>query len=107
MTRMARRDLSAANRANSANPSGHPRHPRNPRLKHLFSRGSCLILQPSIKQIDELVTVGRIDLGVGDLHDSCALVVQALEKLHDLSALTRVEIAGGLVGENQARIGDN
>ena len=44
---------------------------------------------------------------MGDLNDGGALIVQLLEEVHDLLALTRVQVARGLVGQNQLRLGDN
>ena len=42
-----------------------------------------------------------------DLNDRRAFVVQASEERHDLFALSRVEIAGGLVGQDQPGVGDD
>ena len=47
--------------------------------------------------------VGDVGL-VGDEHDGVARLVEALEERHDLDAGLRVEVAGGLVGEQDRRI---
>ncbi len=39
-----------------------------------------------------------------NLHDGRAFAVQALEQLHDFLSLAGVQIAGGLVREDQLRI---
>ncbi len=44
---------------------------------------------------------------MGHLHDGRAFVIELLEKLHDLFALAGMQIAGGLVGQDQFRISDH
>src|SRR5690349_24389854 len=55
---------------------------------------------PAVAQLDDAIAVRRILFRVRDLNDRRAFVIQLLEQLHDLTTLTRVQIAGGLVGEN-------
>ena len=64
-----------------------------------------LTIQPSRRRTIA-VAVGRVLLGVRDLDDGGALVVELLEEAHDLAALVGVEVAGRLVGEQQLRLGD-
>ena len=46
------------------------------------------------------------DVGlVGDQHDGVAPGVQCVEERHDLDAGLGVEVAGGLVGEDDGRAG--
>ena len=54
---------------------------------------------PAIGEFDDAVAERRVLLGVCDLNDGRALVVEALEEFHYLAALTRMQIACGLVGE--------
>src|SRR5438128_6129600 len=42
-----------------------------------------------------------------DLNDRCPAGIQLLEHLHDLLALTRMQVAGRLVGQDQFRIGNH
>src|ERR1700722_6338689 len=56
---------------------------------------------PSVLQIDDAVAVGGVGFRVGDLHDGGALLIQPLEKLHDFFALAGMQVAGGLVRQNQ------
>jgi len=44
---------------------------------------------------------------VGDLDDGGAFVVEPLEQVHDLFALGRVEVAGGLVRQDHLGVGDH
>src|SRR5690348_5640795 len=66
--------------------------------------GPC---DPPVLQLDDAIAKARIFLGVRHLDDRGALGVEALEKLHDFAALTRVEIPGRLVGENELGLGDH
>src|SRR6266404_2884702 len=59
---------------------------------------------PAIFGLDDAVAVGGVALGVGDLKDGGATLVEALEELHDLFALRGVQVSGGLVGENELGI---
>src|SRR5205085_5607333 len=51
----------------------------------------------------DAVAAGGVLLGVSDLYDGRALVVEALEEFHYLAALARMEVAGGLVREYELR----
>ena len=44
---------------------------------------------------------------LGHLNDGGSFLIQSSEKLHDLLALGGVEVAGGLVGENEPRAHDD
>src|SRR5258708_31738996 len=66
--------------------------------------GFFLADHPAVLELDDAVAEGGVALGVRDLNDGSAGVVQALEELHDFIALRGVEIAGGLVSEDELRI---
>src|ERR1700682_617401 len=88
-------------------------------LRHLENEGSARIVpyelrilpdagcgffladHPSVFELDDAVAEGGVALGVSDLNDGGAAFVQALEELHDFVALSGVEVAGGLVGEDE------
>src|SRR5262249_9164641 len=56
---------------------------------------------PAIFELDDSVAVGGVSLGVCNLDDGGAAFVKPLEELHDLFALSGVQVAGGLVGKNE------
>ena len=62
---------------------------------------------PTIFKLNDTITVGGIRLRVRYLHDRRALVVQALEHVHDLLDQRRVEISSRLVGEDDPRVSNN
>src|SRR5439155_3696952 len=62
---------------------------------------------PSIPQLNHPFAVSRIRLRVRHLHDRRPAAVQLREQLHDLLPLTRVEIPGRLVGEDERRLVDH
>src|SRR5690348_5226338 len=62
---------------------------------------------PAVLELDDAIAVARVLFRVRHLNDRRALGVEALEQLHDLAALARVQVAGRLVGENQLRLGDH
>src|SRR5688500_2918862 len=64
-------------------------------------------VQPAVLQLDDPVAVPGVLLRVGHLDDRGAFLVQLREELHDLARLRRVEVAGGLVGEDQSRLRDH
>src|SRR5258707_13224828 len=72
-------------------------------------RGGGLLFAdyPAVFQLDDAVAVGGVALGVGDLKDGGAAFVEALEKLHDLFALSGVQVSRGLVGKNELGILDH
>ena len=47
--------------------------------------------------MNDALVVGHIFLGVGDLQDSCAFVIQLTKELNDFFALAGVQISGRLV----------
>src|SRR5947209_3502584 len=59
---------------------------------------------PAVGELDDAVAVGRVRLGVCDLDDGRARVVELLEQLHDLAPLAGVEIPRRLVGEEELRV---
>src|SRR5213594_3727860 len=72
----------------------------------VYRQRKCSILvtgNPSVFKAHDPVSKGGIDFGVRHLNDGCAFSIQALEHLHNLFALARMEISGRLVGENHAR----
>src|SRR5262249_32160993 len=62
---------------------------------------------PTIFQAHNPVTVSGVRFGVRHLNDGRAFFVQALEHLHDLFALRRMQVARRFICENQPRICDN
>ncbi len=62
---------------------------------------------PAVEEVDDAVGVARVALRVGDHHDGGALVVQLGEQIHHLLAVLGVEVAGGLVGEDELGVGDH
>src|SRR5688572_18548906 len=64
-------------------------------------------VQPAVLQLDDPVAVAGVLLRVRHLDDRGAFLVQLREELHDLPRLRRVEVAGGLVGEDQSRLRDH
>ena len=58
--------------------------------------------QPS-RSSKNALAVARVFFRVRDLHDGGAGAVELAEKLHDFAGLRGVEVAGGLVGEQQRR----
>src|SRR5215212_2429797 len=63
--------------------------------------GLPLFDDPAVGELDDAVAVGGVHLGVRDLDDGRAGGVEPLEQLHDLAPLARMEVAGGLVGEDE------
>src|SRR5205814_3143378 len=62
---------------------------------------------PAIAELNDWFAVGGILLGVRDLHDRHALLVQLTEELHDLFALAGVQVSGRFIGEQKLRLGDD
>jgi len=60
-------------------------------------------IQPSFR-FHDAVSVGGVSFRMGHLDDRSAAVIEPLEKLHDLVALSGVEVAGGLIGEDELRV---
>src|SRR5580698_6430242 len=69
-------------------------------LCHSFMAVPSLRLNPAIGDIDDAVPVLGILLVVSHLNDRGSLVIQALEEIHDLLALARMQIAGGFIGQD-------
>src|SRR5438045_3400562 len=55
---------------------------------------------PTVAQLDDAIAVAGVFFRVRDLNDGRAFGIQFLKELHDLFALTGVEIAGRLIGQN-------
>ena len=53
------------------------------------------------------VAAGGVCFGMGHLNDGGAALIQLLEHVHDFLGLVRVEVAGGLVGQDDFGIGDD
>src|SRR5206468_11503628 len=62
---------------------------------------------PAVLQLDDAISEARVLFRVRDLDDRGTLGVQALEQLHDLASLTRVEIARGLVRQDELWLRDH
>ena len=58
----------------------------------------------AVEQVDRARCVGGVVLRVGYHYDGRALLVQFGQQIHDLFAVLRVEVAGGLIGEDQLRV---
>ncbi len=69
--------------------------------------GGVVSHYPPVLQLDNAAAIGGISLGVCDLDDGRACVIQPLEKLHDLFALRGMQIPGRLISENQLRTEDH
>src|SRR5271165_4236687 len=61
-------------------------------------------VEPSVAELDNARAVLRVLFRVGYLDDGRALFIQPLEQLHDLLSLCGMQIAGGLIGQQQARL---
>ena len=46
-------------------------------------------------------SIGRVRFRVGHLHDGCPLLVQITKEFHDFFGLGGMEIARGLIGEQE------
>src|SRR2546428_11296221 len=68
------------------------------------SSRELILGDPAVFEPHNPVAVFSVDLRVRDLNYRCAFFVEFLEHLHDLFALARMEIAGRLVGKDDARI---
>src|SRR5205085_9666719 len=60
-----------------------------------------------VTSLDDSAAIAGINLRVGDLDNGRAPLVQLLEQLHDLLALTGMQVPGRLVRENDLRVGDD
>lgn len=56
----------------------------------------------AVEQVDRARCVGGVVLRVGYHYDGRALLVQFGQQIHDLFAVLRVEVAGGLIGEDSS-----
>src|SRR5580704_2719677 len=77
---------------------------------HLLSRyGHCWVRfrirgvfdNPAVKQLDRPVAVCGVGLGVRHLNNGRSLVIQLLKQLHNFLCLAGMQVAGGLVREDQ------
>src|SRR4030095_15642060 len=62
-----------------------------------------LLDHPPTRELDRPAAIGGIAVRVGHLNDRCSLLVQPGEQLHDLVSLTRMQVAGWLIGQDQFR----
>ena len=63
--------------------------------------------EPAVGQLNDAIAAGGVFFGMGDLDDGGAGFIEFLEELHDLVALDGMEIAGGLIGEDELGILDD
>src|SRR3989454_9297976 len=56
---------------------------------------------PPIAQMDNAIAIGRVSFRVGHPDNGGSLPVEPLEELHDLLALTGMQVAGRLVGQDE------
>src|SRR6266849_1891956 len=72
------------------------------------ARGGLLFTDhPAVLELNNSMTIHGVALRMRDLNDGGAPVVEALEELHDFIALRGVQVAGGLVGEDELGILDD
>src|SRR5574344_2081855 len=57
-----------------------------------------------VEEVDGALGTGCILLGVSHHDDGGAFGIEFLEELHDLPSVLGVEVAGGLVGEDELRV---
>src|SRR5216684_6010215 len=62
---------------------------------------------PAVLELNNSMSIHGVALRMRDLNDGGAGVVEALEELHDFIALRGVQVAGGLVGEDELGILDD
>src|SRR5439155_26228558 len=58
-------------------------------------------------ELNDAFAIRGILLGVRDLHDGHALLVQLAEQFHDLFALAGVQVSGWFISEQKLRLGDD
>src|SRR5712691_915562 len=68
------------------------------------ARGGVEVDDPAVEQVHLALGAGGALRAVGDHHDRRALLVDLVEQVHDLPCHQRVEVAGGLVGEDEAGV---
>ena len=66
-----------------------------------------ILHHPAVEQVDDTVGVAGVALRVSDHHDGGAFLVELGEQVHHLLAVLGVEVAGGLVGEDELGVGDH
>src|SRR5262245_347156 len=93
-------------RPTSAQIKKRGRAPRGPALRfsstqHLAPNSTFGPGDPPVFELDDPIAVRRIRLRVRHLNDRGVRLIQLLEQFHDLAALARVQVARGLVGENE------
>src|SRR6266850_8508666 len=59
---------------------------------------------PAILQLDNAASIRRVSLGVRDLNNRRACVVQSLEQFHDFFALRGMQVSGRLIGKDELRV---
>ena len=69
--------------------------------------GQHILHDVAVEEVDDAAGVARVALRVGDHHDGGALLVEFGEQVHHLLAVLGVEVAGGLVGEDELGVGDH
>src|SRR5215218_5464220 len=70
---------------------------------------SCSLLpdHPSVLELNDPIAISGVRFRVRHLDDRGALAVQLLEQFHDLLGLGGVEVARGLVRQDQLRAGND
>ena len=80
--------------------------PRRRSSRRFAARRPSLLDDAAVEQVDGAVGVARVARVVGDHADGGAGAVQLAQQVHDRLAVVRVEVAGGLVGEQDRGIAD-
>src|ERR1043166_2139726 len=62
---------------------------------------------PAIPKLNDAFAVGGVFLGVRDLHDCHALLIQLTEEFHNFFALAGMQVAGRFVGQQNLRFSDD
>ena len=66
-----------------------------------------ILHDPTIAERNHAIPDGRVFLGVRDLDNGCARLVELAEQVHDLASLRRVQVPGGFVGEEESWAGND
>ena len=99
---LLRSSARSATRMTSARPHDAPARASRPRRCPL----RAIFLDQAVAHDDHALGVGRDVRLVGDQHDRDAVAGERAEQRHHLVAGARIEVAGRLVGQHQARLVD-
>ena len=61
----------------------------------------------TVEEVDDAVGVAGVALGVGHHDDGGAFLMKFGQKVHHLLAVLRIQVTGGLVGEDELGVGDD